>query len=947
MANKTFLYRCAEAIQQLQGGHYDDLLVIFPNRRALQHFEKEFAACHNRAVLLPELKTISEVLAEHAPYREADKLRLIRILLKVHNEALGLHEAPDSFLPWGELLISDFDEIDKYLVNADLLYRNLADLKGFDNISDFLTPEQIETIQRFWRNFKSDRDNSEAKFVKIWSHLAEIYHAFKEALAAENLAYEGMIQRHTIENLDSRLNLSVWQRVVFIGFNQLNRCEERLFEYSRKHAETLFYYDADDYYLKDLNHEAGKFLRKNMARFPQALDNSTQFSIQSPKQVNIYGVSGFQKQAKIAAEILNHSAAGQVVWMLPDPAILLPAMYSIPENQEQVNITMGMSFRDTILPAFVESYLSLRRSIRTHSNGETYFFHEPVFSLLKHPYLNFRQQGENASLCADITRSNRVFVSADKLSAGELHQMVFKPAPELDLIAELIAIFKIVIGQIPGSDWDNLRLVRAYSNDLHRLGEFYNAESERSDVQMVTKILRRHYATGKVAFEGETLEGLQLMGPLETRSLDFDSVYVLNMNEGVFPNDSPGNTYIPVALRAAFGLPLPADKAAAQSYYFFRLIQNAGEINLFYNTDDGGMRKAEPSRYIFRIENDPHFKVNKIQLSPGLKLHDESPFSVAKSENLKEILRKYFTEGPDRKRFSPSAVNDYLSCSLKFYYRHLLRLQEPEAVSPDLDARSFGTLLHAVMENLYKPYLGKVLTDEDFQEIENNISRQVGEEFMALFQTSNLHIAGPNGQSIINKNVIEAYVKQIVKHDKSYKNLKIMHLELGGKNERLDLNFDIPSFDGFQTVYIDGKIDRVDYCDDTVRVVDYKTGSAEMTFSAIGDLTGENSKNHNPAALQTILYALMLNHKFPELKGQIQPSLYVLRSIYGTAFSPVFVNKDSKEPLHAVASIQNEVMSNLSAMLAGIFDENQPFERTENIETCRFCSFASICERNI
>jgi CRISPR/Cas system-associated exonuclease Cas4 (RecB family) len=947
MAQKTFLYRCAEAIQQLQGGQYDDLLVIFPNRRALQHFEKEFAACHNHAVLLPELKTISEVLAEHSPFREADKLTLIRILLKVHNEALGLHEAPDFFLPWGELLISDFDEIDKYLVNADLLYRNLADLKEFDNISDFLSPEQIETIQRFWRNFKSGNDNSEAKFVKIWSHLAEIYHTFKAALAAENLAYEGMVQRDTIENLDNRLNLSVWQSVVFIGFNQLNRCEEQLFDYSRKHAKTLFYYDADDYYLKDLNHEAGKFLRKNLDRFPQALANSAQFQVQSPKQVNIYGVSGFQKQVKIAAEILKKSTSKNVVWMLPDPAMLLPAMYSLPENQEQVNITMGMSLRDTILPAFVESYLSLRRTLRTDSKGETYFFHEPVLSLLKHPYFNFRQQSENASLCADITQWNRVYISAEKLSAGELHQMVFKPAPELDLIAELIAIFKILNSQIPGGDWDNRRLIKAYVNDLHLLGEFYDAPSEKADVHMVTKILRRHYATGKLAFEGETLDGLQLMGPLETRSLDFDSVYVLNMNEGVFPNDSPGNTYIPVALRAAFGLPVPSDKAAAQSYYFFRLIQNAGEIHLFYNTDDGGIRKAEPSRYIFRIENDPHFWVNKIQISPGLKLHDESKFSVAKSEKVKEILRKYFSGAPDLKRFSPSAVNDYLSCSLKFYYRYLLRLQEPEAVSSDLDARSFGTLLHAVMENLYKPYLGKVLTDEDFQEIEKNIGPQVNEAFMALFQTSNLHIAGPNGQSIINKNVIEAYVKQIVKHDKSYKSLKIMHLELGGKNERLDLNFEIPSFDGIQTVYIDGKIDRVDNCDGTVRVVDYKTGSAEMTFSAVGDLTGENSKKHNPAALQTILYALMFNHKFPEFKGQIQPSLYVLRNIYGKAFSPVFVEKESKEPLQAVAAIQHEVMSNLNRLLAGIFDQNQPFERTENIESCRFCSFASICERNI
>lgn len=947
MAAKTFLYKCAEAIQQLQAGQYDDLLVVFPNRRALQYFEKEFAACHNRAVLLPELKTVSEVLAAHSQYRETDKLTLIRRLLKVHNEALGLNEAPDSFLAWGELLLSDFDEIDKYLVNADLLYRNLADLKEFDKISDFLTPEQIETIQRFWRNFKSDKDNSEANFLKIWNRLADIYKAFKHTLMAENLAYEGMMQRNTIENIEHRIHLGEWQRVIFIGFNQLNRCEERLFDYAKNHVETLFYYDADDYYLKDLNHEAGKFIRKNILKFPQALTNSQKFDTNSPKEVHLYAVSGYQKQAKIAAEILKKSTSQHAVWMLPDQAMLLPAMYSLPENIEKVNITMGMSLRDTVLPAFVESYLSLRKSIRTHAAGKAFFYHEPVVSLLKHPFLNYQNHDANALLCQEISSLNSVYTDAEKLKISELHQVVFQPTSDLDLIAGLITIFKLLIRQVPAEEWNNMRLMKAYINDLHRLGEFYADSSERADVQLVTKILRRHYATCSLPFEGEILDGLQLMGPLETRSLDFESVFVLNMNEGVFPNDSPGNTYIPVALRAAFGLPLPADKAAAQSYFFFRLMQNAGEVHLLYNTDDGGLRKAEPSRFIFRIENDPHFKVHKIQVSPSLKLHEETEFTVEKSENVKEILRKYFDGNAGQKRFSPSAINDYLSCALKFYYRHVLQLQEPDLVSPDLDPRSFGTLLHAVMENLYQPYLGKVLTPEDFQEIESKISGQVRDEFQLLYADSNLHIAGPNGQSIINKNVIEAYVKQIVKHDKSYKSLEILYLEIGGKNNRLDLNFELPTFDGVQTVFIDGKIDRVDNCEDRVRVVDYKTGSAEMKFHAIEGLTSDNSKYHNSAALQTILYGLMLNHRFPELKGQIQPSLYVLRSIYGNAFSPVFYTKENKEPLLAVATIQDEVMTNLSQVLAGIFDENQPFERTENTETCRYCSFASICERNI
>ncbi|MFR3489313.1 MAG: PD-(D/E)XK nuclease family protein [Alistipes ihumii] len=838
---KGFISELAERLYDRYGDEVSSLRMVFSSRRARLFFSDALASVARRPLWQPRFESLGEIMERVAGMRLSDEIKLVTELYKVYSRYHD--ESFDAFYFWGGMLLADFDQIDKYLIDADMLFSNMGDLKALESDRSYLTAEQIEVIARFWRSFGLESEFSEEKerFMTIWRSMADVYHGFRDRLREQGLAYEGMIHREAAERLSGEEAVE-WSddpqaRYVVAGFNALSECEKRLFRRMYGSGRVEFYWDYDDYYVGNPDYEAGLFLRENIRNFPSP--SGERFScdrFRRPKRIEIVSAPSDSMQCKYVHEFLSGliergiRPGKQTAIVLTDESLLLPVLYSIPEQIEQVNVTMGYPLRQTMAYSFVERLVELQSRRKPGRDGEPMYYHSDVTGLLLHPYVRACDPAA-AGLAAEILRRQSIYVRRSTLAPGSVIDPLFAPAGSWQ---ELSAYVR-----------DSLSLVilhAASADDVRQRREFFSVIVDRicrlenslagSGLEVTTPVfaslLRKMLQDVRIPYEGEPLSGVQIMGILETRNLDFEHVLVLSVNDDTFPgNRAVSSSFIPYNLRYAYGLPTPQHHEGVYAYYFYRLLQRAETVHLAYCSRSTDKRTGEPSRYVYQLEYESPHRPLRRAIRLGVNLTKTEPVSASKTGRTARILEEYLDGGG--RSLSPTAFYQYVECPLRFYFRHVAGLKPVEEIAEEIDLPMFGTILHRAMELLYMPLLGdpspqRTISLPGTPAVKEAVARAVNEEYL---QDPKATEEEYGGSVLLVRDVVRKYIDScILPYDASQRGMP------SSVSRRRSVSRPARADGRVRSVGFAGKADRIDRLSDercawwTTRRVSLTTVSA-------------------------------------------------------------------------------------------------------------------------
>ena len=873
-------------------------------------------------------------------------------LYKVFKEETGSRETLDDFYFWGELLISDFDDVDKNMVDADKLFSNLQDLKNLMDDYEFLDEEQEEAIRQFFQNFSIERRTElKEKFISLWDKLGIIYHRYRENLAELGIAYEGMLYRNVIEQLDTdRLK---YDKYVFVGFNVLNKVEKEFFQKLQRAGKAMFYWDYDLFYTQRISkHEAGEFIKRNLIDFPNELPESYFDIFRKPKKIRYISASTENAQARfLFSQTARMGSEKENAIVLCNEALLLPVLHSIPQDVQNVNITMGFPLAQTPVYSFINAAMELQTNGYRPDTGR--FTYEAVSKILKHPYT--RQLSDHATrLERELTKTNRFYPLPSELKKDDFLTILFTPQSNIrelcDYLLRLIKSISILYRKEGEYDdifnqlyresifQSHLKINRLYS--LIESGEL----SVRTDTlkRLITKVL----TASNIPFHGEPAIGLQIMGVLETRNLDFRNLIMLSLNEGQLPKAGGESSFIPYNLRKAFGMTTIEHKNAVYAYYFYRLIQRAENITLLYNTSSDGLNRGEESRFMLQLLVEGPHEITREYLEAGQSPQNTLEIQIEKTpEILRRLYRAYDTAQPESVILSPSALNTYLDCRLRFYYRYVAGLKTPDEVSAEIDSALFGTIFHLSAQLAYTDLTanGKMIQREDLERLlrdEIKLQGYVDQAFkQELFKVAPEEKPEYNGVQLINSKVIVSYLKQLLRNDLQYTPFEMVAME-----KKVSEKITIQTALGPLTLRLGGTIDRMDAKEGTLRIVDYKTGGSPKIPANIEQLFTPSETRPN-YIFQTFLYAAIMSRKQPLM---VAPALLYIHRAASESYSPVIEMGEPRKPkipVNNFAFFEDEFRERLQALLEEIFDEKEPFTQTEDIKKCAYCDFKAICKR--
>ncbi|MDR1866143.1 MAG: PD-(D/E)XK nuclease family protein [Bacteroidales bacterium] len=950
-----FLQQTAEYLHRAYGRELQHFCIVFPNIRAGLFFKKYLAQLSDRPVWSPTFRSIRSLMEEITGWTSADRLGMVFDLYLAYREHKPTAEGFDDFYFWGEMLLDDFDDIDKHLVNPRDLFRNISDLREIDQLFDYLSEEQKEAIRVFWQDFNGGESVPlKADFAAVWPVLHLIYDSFKARLRDKSLGYDGMIQREATERIRrGEASAGSYEKYAFIGFNALTACEQRFFKSLQQAGKALFFWDTDDYYISRPWHEAGAFLRENMARFPAEWSPDARQLTDRSKRIEAIAVPSETGQADVAEQILNRLPDGddwsRTAVVLPDEHLLLPVLSAIPAKIKDVNITMGYPFTYSPVYSLFDRLAALQQRSRIHA-GEARFYHRDVNMVLHHPYVQHAAAAEAAAITRMMVEMNRVHVPEADFETHPLLRKIFKRCADarsftaclLEVGEEIIAGFKRDSGETEPSAGRQYRMEYLYvfHTTLQRMSDVLAGGEINMEVGVFVRLLRKVFASVKIPFNGEPLKGLQIMGVLETRALDFDRVIILSMNEGIFPSRRGQPSFIPYHLRNGFGLTVSEHNDALSAWHFYRLIQRAEDVRLIYNSAATDRIQGEMSRFISQMIYEPDFDVRQRNITFRISPGKDKPIVKERTEEVRQILSLYCSQGEKKRILSPSALNIYLDCRLRFYFRYIEGLKEAGQVLDEIDPSVFGLLLHKVMENLYARYAGKTVTADMLARVRQD-EGLIRETLLAAFaeyyfhteRISESHITGRN---IIIREVLLKYIHRIIEIDGTVAPFTLLGLE-----ERIDVT--VPATENGRTEHVNmgGIIDRLEYSGGTLRIIDYKTGAAKRGFTAVEELF-LRGKHGNHAVMQTLAYACMVRRKYPEYT-HICSGLYVVKDLFKDAgYDPrIYISREGV--MENYFTVAGAFEAGLNDLLAEMFLGDAPFTQTEDPQKCRNCPYAEIC----
>jgi len=990
MGAVPFLELVAEDLTAKYGGELSNLTVVFPNNRARLFFNNYLVKSVDKPIWSPSYQTIQDLFASCSNLKVADETKLICDLFKAYSahidwEELGVEpETMDSFYFWGEIILSDFEDVDNNLVPVHLLFKNMVDLAKMEDDFSFLSEEQIASLQRFFHNFSVEQKSLlKRKFMALWDALLPMYNDFRENLRGQGLAYEGMLHRVVVDEVLKKNGVESFrsEKYVFVGFNVLNKCEEELFSRLYKAGKALFYWDTDEYYMNmpDVKHEAATFMMRNLEKFPNELPKSSLNAFRSvPKHFSFVSSSTENAQAKYLNDYLADCkerglSDPETAVVLCDESLLLPVLHSIPPCVDDLNITMGLPLIQTPVYALMKVLVEMQCNVAIVAGKQP---HSVPFRLVRetlcNPYVQIAFEGVT-ELYDNIIKEHKYFPTIAYLrggndSLGLLFSFVDAGSEEASssMLKWLGAILKKVAmyyrkgtsdsqGEaspvLDEAIYDPLykeALFRAYTV-VNRLLTLTENGDLQVNVQTLCKLLERMLSSISVPFSGEPVKGMQVMGFLETRNLDFKNVVMLSVNEGVLPKGGGEASFVPHSLRRAFGMTTIEHKNSLYAYYFYRLLQRVETATFLYSTAVSGGSKGQMSRFLMQLLAESEVKVDLYDLNSDIEVSSDSVFEVTKSDEIINKLRFSYDKryNPKASKLSPSMLNSYISCPMKFYFSYVVGLKEVEELDDEVDHRLLGLVFHAAMEEIYGHFNGVPIEKEDLNQLlgqDGKLGQIVDNAFKREYFKAGENMAPQyTGQQLLLKMTVLAYVKNVLSSDRAFTPFRIVGVETN------DFVHDI-EVDGM-CFTLGGTIDRLQVeSDGTYRVVDYKTGSRDskdgfVSFPNIsslffGDDSTQSPNKSWPYALQVMLYAYLCK----EEKGwNVVPSLSFVRYKEGQARLRISDGALKEEILSISLEQCGELEQNLTTLLREIFSPELPFAQTNNPSNCAYCQFAEIC----
>ncbi|MGE5394987.1 MAG: PD-(D/E)XK nuclease family protein [Candidatus Saccharibacteria bacterium] len=944
-----FLKQVANYLYTNHRTELSDFTLVLPTRRAGIFFTSYLNERISSPMLSPEVITMDELLGSISQLHQADIVTLVLKLQEVYSKVTGHHEPFDEFFFWGEILISDFDDIDRFLLDANDLFRNVADLKDLENQFDYLTEEQKKAIEEFWGNLeKVPHSFNKEKFMGIWVKLATIYHQFKKALIKQDLAYAGMISRDVAERFKEGVPPELKSsKYIFIGFNALNACQRAIFRKLDNLHRAMFFWDFDDFYMKDADNEAGRFLHENMIAFPAPKN----FMLEKPlhpknRKITMVSVPGNITQAQainIPQVVKSFNITGRydnTAFVVADENLLIPVISAVGKNFSDINITMGYPFVNTPVYGFLSQLLSLQRNIRK-SGPTSLFYHKPVVAILNHQFV---VNAQIKSFVAGIYKRNKVYLDAEELNLNPFVRKIFTRQETwnemldyfLDILSELAIKFDSTVN-------DQLKLESEYIFQaflsVQRLQDTLTGLNVPDfPVKVLMRLLDQGLRRITVPFEGEPLQGLQIMGMPETRCLDFENLVVFSANEGFLPRIVAGHSFVPYHLRKGFGMPTYEDRDAIYAYYFYRLIQRTQKTVFVYNSNTEGTATAEKSRFLYQLMYDSDFEVEELNLSFNFKGNSNEAIKIDVTQaHIDKLLANY-----QEHKLSPSAINVYLDCKLKFYYKYIAEIQEKDELKEDSDAVVFGNLFHYAIELLYKPLVNKTveahtlkLLRADSRRIDEVIRQAMAVKYYQLApeEANSVQIGG---QSILIASHMRDYIHQLIENDIKFAPFKILGLE-----KEYSTTYDITSDGQEFRLPIGGIIDRLDETEEGLRIIDYKTGrNMKLDFKEWPQLVDRGDKERRKEIFQTLIYSDIVNRT--EQYKAIFPAIYKLDDLFDEEFVPNVMYNGEKLSYQRV---EQDFINVFSGVLSEMFSLNNTFDQTKESQKCTYCAYNKICRR--
>ena len=963
--NKTFLEYVAEDIISKYGTDLSRIAVVFPNKRAALFLNEHLARLAGQPVWSPAYITISDLFRQHTDLKTADPIKLICDIHKSFTKCTGINETLDHFYGWGQLLLADFDDIDKNMADADSIFCNLKDIHELDDIS-YLDDEQKEMLARFFANFSDDIDSElKKRFLSLWSHFGDIYHDYNRRLTEQGIGYEGAIYRKVAS--EQTLHLK-YDKYLFVGFNLLQKVERVLFSRLMKEGKAKFYWDFDEYYMPSPSpFPSGGALKGgalvssaprtsaptnlttspsplgfcrlpeqehlNLSDFPNELDNTDPdiyANMRRPKRIRFISSPTENAQARFASNWLleneRYKAGRKTAVVMCDESILLPIMHSLPPEADKVNITSGFPLAMTPVASLVMLLFDLY-TLGLRKKGTTLNPHY-LKKLMAHPYA---------------------------------HHLTISPSQHLTtstILHHIATLIKQVgIATKPEGDPLTQESVFRMFTILNRLATLADSGDLLVDNTTLRRLVSQLVSSSSIPFHGEPVVGVQIMGVLETRNIDFDHLLLLSCNEGNMPKGINDSSFIPYTIRKAHGLTTIDNKVALYSYYFHRLLQRARDITIAYNNTTDNGHTGEMSRFMLQLLVESGQKINHYSLTAKNQPTPLMPKPIQKDEATLSKLE-------EMSRLSPSAINTYIRCKLAFYYQYIAHIQEPHPDPETIDNRLFGNIFHRAAYLIYKDITdhSPVIEKAHIQAYLSNrklLASVVDRAFEEEECKTN------NGLQIINREVIIQYITKLLKIDQQLCPFSILAMEEEAK-VYTSLSFTTPPSHHLTTspphhlttspshhhLTIGGIIDRLDILTDKqtgkprIRVVDYKTGNQPSSpIKNIDEIFDPNNirSKHSNYYLQAILYSLIVSRskRWNPANHPVSPALLFIKQAPANHYDPTL--HIDKHPISDVTVYEEEFLTKLKHTLADIYSPDTPFTPTDDRKKCELCPYRMLC----
>ena len=973
---KSFLNIVAQDILAKYGTNLSEVVVVFPNKRASLFLNEELIKLSDgKPVWSPKYMTISELFRSQSQLVVADQIKLVCELYKHYAEKTGTTESLDDFYGWGELMLSDFDDLDKNMGNAEHIFENTDEIHSYDS-ADYLSKDQKEALKRFFSNFSDDDSKVKQNFAQLWNNLGNIYTSFRDSLRAQGIAYEGMLYRDVAEELKTATtntkHLTPNTHYLFVGFNLIQPVEQELMAYLKREGKAAFYWDYDNYYMADGN-EAGRYIKSYLSAFPNEITLPEAFNNFTNKPgITYISASTEDVQARYVSQWLTEErikAGKRTAIVLCDEKLLPTVLHALPDTVKDINITSGYPLQQTLIATLVKQIFILKQRGSSRIKGALRL--HQVNTVLHHPYMKFiSEKAEELTIVLNDEKKKVFYPTIEELSLDEHLANIFTPISHHDEAAtpleaqrlrclDIITCISKAIHRIATNCAEPDPLMQ---ESLYRMYQIMNRVSTLivSDELIVSdsslqSILNQIIRSTSVPFHGEPIIGIQVMGVLETRNLDFDHMLILSANEGNIPKSVNDSSFIPHVIRRAYGLTTIENKIAIYAYYFHRMMQRATDVSITYNNSTNDTKTNEMSRFMMQLIAESDLKINIAEMTSSLLVGKKERCDVQKN---KEVIEKMEQESS----ISPTAINTYLRCQLQYFYRFVCGISDnTESDEEEMDNRVFGLVFHKAAEILYAPFKGKSVTEsmidgmlKDPSIIERAIDEGFKEELFSLKDEEAKKRPMPtlDGTQLIHREIIRKMLRQLLEYDKKNCPITIVDVE---KYIEDYITFDTDR--GPRTLKIKGIIDRLDIVKNgdghlEMRVVDYKTGSRTPgNVKSVSDIftpEGANSNAHTDYYLQTLLYSRILAHPMQGTPQNgtypVVPALLYPHRSQAENYDPVL--KIDKERIADINAFTAEYNDGFIRVLKDIYDYSRPFAATQNADQCERCFYKNICGKN-